>query len=429
MTRYGLCMDWRVYIDFTPDRECCQLKPQPLMRDNDTCDYDLTEAERFLAVMTVRERLVTALHRRPVDRVPFMHWDRHLPRGQVERETRSRGMGLCVSLPFCLASSPNVEVVQSAELSGAVKAVKYTYHTPLGSVSELFKAGVGSGQGVSGRDFRGLTPWRVSSEQGGRLVKSPEDYEIARFIVEDTRYTAYYDALKDFQAYLGEDGVVVTSLPHSPLQMLLVDWVGPARFYMDYVRHRDKVEALYKALVENYRLMYPLAADAPVEYVGYGDNIDGVLTSPSLFERYYAPNYDELAQFVHAQEKVLGCHMDGRLRILANAVAETELDVIEAFTPPPMGDLAVDEALALWKEKVLWVNCPTSVYVVGGAQAMKRELMAVLRSAMPGDRLIIAASTENYVPLDVLQAMSSVMEKAVYPLTRQALDAAEASIR
>jgi len=381
----------------------------------------------LLAGMTVRERLVAALHRRPVDRVPLMHWDRHFPRGQVEREVRSRGMGLCISLPFCVASSPNVELIQSTELTGGVKMSRYTYHTPVGSVSELFKPGIGSGQGISGRDFRGLTPWRVSPEQGGRLIKRPEDYDIVRFMVEDTRYTRYYDALNDFQRYLGEDGIVVASLPHSPFQMLLIDWVGPVQLYKDYARHRERVEKLYEALVENYRLMYPLAADAPVEYVGYGDNIDGVLVSPALFERYYAPNYDELAEMVHGQGKVLGCHMDGRLKVLVPLIAKTKLDVIEAFTPPPMGDLAVDEALSLWRDKVLWINFPASVYVAGGPAAARTHLIGLLRSAVPGDRVILAASTENYVPLEVVKTITDVMEKATYPLTREALDAIERS--
>ncbi|MEM3047391.1 MAG: hypothetical protein QW057_09990 [Candidatus Bathyarchaeia archaeon] len=377
--------------------------------------------------MTVRERIVAALHRRPVDMVPFMHWDRHFPRGQIEREVRSRGMGLCIMLPFCTASTPNVEIVQSTERDGERSWAKYTYYTPVGSVSELFKPGVGSGQGLSGRDFKGLSPWRVSPEQGGRLIKRPEDYDIVRFMVEDTRYTPYYDALRDFQRYLGEDGIVVAALPHSPFQMMLIDWVGPVQLYKDYARHREKVEKLYGALVENYRLMYPLAADAPVEYVGYGDNIDGVLVTPPFFERYYAPNYDELADMVHVRGKVIGCHMDGRLKILAPLIAKTKLDVIEAFTPPPMGDLAVDEALSLWKEKVLWINFPASVYVAGGPAATRTHLISLLRSVMPGDRVILAASTENYVPLEVLTAITAVMEKAAYPLTKEALDAVERS--
>jgi hypothetical protein len=369
--------------------------------------------------MTNRERILAALHRKPVDRIPFMHWWRHFPRGSIEREVRNRGMGLCVNLPFYIESHPNVEIVQTSAYTGGKKLLRVTYHTPIGSVYELFKTGVGWGTGIMGRDFKGHTPWRVSPEEGGRMVKRPEDYEVVKFIVEDTRYEPYYEAIRDFEHYLGEDGIVITSLPYSPFQRIAIEFVGQAKIYIDYARHRDKVLSLYEALVEKYRELYPLAAGAPVEYVNYGDNIDGVLVSPSFFERYYAPNYDEAARILHESGKVLGSHMDGRLRILAQAIARTRLDVIEAFTPPPMGDLPVREALSLWKEKVLWINYPSSVYVSGGPQAIRRHLLDLLGSAIPGDRILLAASTENYVPLEALKAITEVMEKAVYPISKE----------
>lgn len=378
--------------------------------------------------MTNRERILAALRREPVDRIPFMHWWRHFPRGSVEREVRNRGMGLCVALPFYIESRPNVEVVQSSAYTGGRKVVKFTYHTPLGSVSELFRAGVGWGLGIMGRDFKGLTPWRVSPEEGGRMVKGPEDYDIVRFMVEDTRYEPYHEALKDFRRYLGEEGIATTSLPYSPFQRIAIEFVGQARLYVDYAGHRDKVEGLYEALVEKCRELYPLAADAPAEYVNYGDNVDGVLVSPRFFERYYAPNYDEAARVLHGAGKVVGSHMDGRLKVLAQAIAKTELDVIEAFTPPPLGDLPVADALSLWKEKVLWINYPSSVYASGGPEAVRGHLLDLLRSTIPGDRIILAASTENYVPLEVLKAITEVMEKATYPLSKEGIERIEVSL-
>lgn len=372
--------------------------------------------------MTDKERILAALHREPVDRIPFMHWWRHFPRGSVEREVRNRGMGLCVSLPCFLESRPNVEVTQSSGYTGGGKVVKFTYHTPQGSVSELFKTGVGWGSGIMGRDFKGLTPWRVSPDEGGRMVKKPDDYDIVRFMVEDTHYEPYYQALKDFQGYLGDDGIAVTSLPYTPFQRIAIDFVGQARLYIDYARYREKVESLYKSLVEKTRELYPLAADAPVDFVNYGDNIDGVLVNPRFFEKYYAPNYNEAVRILHSADKIVGSHMDGRLKVLAEAIAKTELDVIEAFTPPPIGDLSVGEALALWKDKVLWINYPSSVYTSGGPDAVKRHLLQILISAIPGDRIIIAASTENYVPLEILKAITDVMENAVYPFSQRGLN-------
>ena len=93
--------------------------------------------------MTARERILAALQGEPVDKVPFTHWHRHFPRGQTEREVRNRGMALCLRLPCFLETRPNVEVIQSSTYTGGVRLIKHTYHTPLGEVYELRKAGIG----------------------------------------------------------------------------------------------------------------------------------------------------------------------------------------------------------------------------------------------------------------------------------------------
>ncbi len=379
-------------------------------------------------MITACERIVKALHGEPVDRIPLTHWHRHFPRGKTEREVRNRGMALCLRLPCFVETKPNVEVVQSSVYTGGNRLIKYTYHTPLGEVYELKKAGIGYGNGVWGRDYKGLTPWRISPEEGGRLIKSPKDYDIIKFIVEDTHYTPYYEAIEDYKRYMGDDGLVIANLPYTPFQMMLIDWVGPTQLYRHYVRYRDKVEELYEATAEKYREMYPLVVDAPVDYVNYGDNIDGVMVSPPIFEKYHVPIYNELADQLEGSGKILGSHMDGRLHVLAEAIAKTKLDVIEAFTPPPMGDLPVDQALTLWKDKTLWINYPMSVYLSGGAEAVKRHLLDLLEKATPGDRILIAASTELFVPLESLKAITEVMEKATYPLSEQKIGEIKESI-
>ena len=379
-------------------------------------------------MVTARNRIAEALRGEPVDKVPFTHWHRHFPRGETEREVRNRGMALCLRLPCFLENRPNVQIVQSSVCTSGAKLIKYTYHTPLGEAYELRKAGIGYGDGVWGRDYKGLTPWRISPEKGRRLIKSPKDYDIVKFIVEDTRYTPYYEAIEDYKHYLGDDGLVITSLPYTPWQMMLINWVGPAQLYRDYVRHRDKVEELYAATAEKYREMYPLVVDAPVDYVNYGDNIDGVMVSPPIFEKYHVPIYNELANQLEGSEKILGSHMDGRLKILAQAIAKTKLDVIEAFTPPPMGDLPVGLALSLWKDKTLWINYPMSVYLSGGPEGVKRQLLNLLKEAIPGDRIVLAASTELFVPLESLRAITEIMAKATCPLSEEQIEEIEESI-
>ena len=44
--------------------------------------------------MTRRERILTATHKKRVDKLPFFHYWRHSQIGWVERECRNRGMGM-----------------------------------------------------------------------------------------------------------------------------------------------------------------------------------------------------------------------------------------------------------------------------------------------------------------------------------------------
>lgn len=358
--------------------------------------------------MTNRERILAVLRSEPVDRIPFMHWDRHFPRGQIEREVRNLGMGLCSGRPCYIESHPNVEITQKMAES---RILVRTYHTPVGSVTEKLKSGIGYGQARYGRDWKGITPKRVEYS-----VKRAEDYDAVKFVVEDTCYESYYDAIKDAQQHLGDDGIIVTSIGYSPFQKMLIEWVGAQRLYIDFFRNREKVEDLYSTLADKQEEIFHIAADSPSEYVGYGDNIDSVIVGKPFFERYHIPMYNKCASIVHSRGKVLGVHMDGRLKDLSEIIARSEVDVVEAFTPPPMGDLPLKEALAIWKGKVIWMNFPSSVYILG-ADAARKHLLQLLREAAPGKRLILAASTENIVDLECLGAITDVMEKLPFPLS------------
>jgi len=364
--------------------------------------------------MKPRERILTLLRGGLPDRLPFVIYDHHLRRGEKEREARNRGMGIYCYRPCYLESMPNVEIVTRNEENKLIN----TYNTPVGSVTEILVHGIGYGVAYGrGQDWKGVIPRRKEF-----LVKRPEDYEVLKFMVENIRYEPYNYAIDDQTRRLGDDGIVVTELPYEPLQRLLVEWVHWQRFYKDLASNRETIEEICEILEEKYeKELFPIAADSPCEIVAYGGNIDGVLVSPSMFEKYYLPSYARCAEIIHPKGKILANHMDGRLRVLAHLIGESKLDVIEAFTLPPMGDLPIDEALALWKNKIIFINFPAAISTLMGPnpQAVKRYLLEQLELMIPGDRLMLIASTENVVPEENIIAMTEVMEKTTLPLTRE----------
>lgn len=376
-------------------------------------------------MMSPRERILATLRGEPVDKLPFFHYWRHLQTGQIERECRNKGMGICWVRPCYTMAMPNVEIIEKRESTTNRATLVRTYHTPVGTVSEREVLDSGTGQWHGTRSWRDITPWKTE-----RLIKEPKDYEVVRFMVEDTKYKADYFPIKQAKEWLGEEGVAIAGLRHSPMQMLMIDWIGSESglFFIHLLKHRSKVEELYLTLCRSYQPLYEIAADSPADIILYGDNIDGVLVNPQIFKQYFMPVYSKCANVLHEKDKIMGTHMDGRLNVLKELIARCPQDLIEAFHPPPLGDLQLHEALTLWKNKTVWMGFPAPIYVMG-SDSVKRFLLSLLKNIIPAERLAIIASTENLVSNENLLMMASILEKFHFPLTEQVIDQIHISSR
>ncbi len=91
-----------------------------------------------------------------------------------------------------------------------------------------------------------------------------------------------------------------------------------------------------------------LTGESPARVVWSAENVTSEPTTPSLFEKHYLPFYNDVADMMHANGKLYGVHFDGNLAALKDLIARTALDIIEGFTPPPMGDLDLKEAMGVW---------------------------------------------------------------------------------
>ena len=362
--------------------------------------------------MTRRERIMAVSRGERADRLPFFHYWRHSQIGWAERECRNRGMGMCWCRPCYVEKLHGVEVTDKQVPVPGGAGVRRTYSTPLGSVSLLERREPGVGQWHAQRSWRDVTPWQLE-----RLIKTPEDYPVVQYIVEHTEYTADYFPIEQAMDWLGDDGVVMSALPHSPMQMLMIDWVGSegGRFFFHHVDHPDLVEELYRALCKSRESLHEIAAKAPSPIVLCGDNVDGFLVNPRLFEKYFMPVYESQARVLHEHGKLMAVHMDGRLDVLKDLIAQTQIDIVEAVHPPPMGDLPIGEALAAWPDKAIWVGFPGAVYALG-VEATRDYTRDLLREVGEGERLVVEVSTENLVSNENLVALTSVLEGAELPL-------------
>ena len=377
-----------------------------------------------MAEMTRRNRILATSRKERADKLPFLHNWRHSQLGCAERECRNRGMGISWARPCYIQKMHNVESTEQQEVSTGTVEVRRTYSTPVGSIYMDEKKEPGVGQWHAQRSWNDVQPWAKS-----RLIKKPEDYDVLKYMVENTEYIPDYFPIEQAKEWLGDDGVVLSWIPKTPMSLLMIELVGSeeGRFYIHHARYRDKVEEIYEAMSRSLEPVYEIAAKSPAEIIWIPENLEGYLVNPMLFEKYFMPEYEKCARVVHEHGKLLGAHMDGRLNVLKDLIAKTPIDIIEAFHPPPMGDLPIREALSLWKEKVIWLGYPAAVYTLG-PEEVKKQALELLRSAVPCERLVISMSSENLVSNENLLMLTSILENAELPLTEEKIDRIEKSL-
>jgi len=153
-------------------------------------------------------------------------------------------------------------------------------------------------------------------------------------------------------------------------------------------------DELVESLARCYRRQLEIAAGSPAEVVWLGDNITGTIVSPRVFQKYCKPIYDFDCAVLRQAGKISFAHFDGVNRPLRECIAGVALDVIEAFTPPPMEDMTVAEARRAWPDKVLSLNVPSNLFHLPAAE-IERHVRQYVEEGGDKGRFIVGC-TEDF---------------------------------
>ncbi len=298
--------------------------------------------------MDVRERLLAALTWQEPDRVPLTIYENLFLRGRAERLLRDSGVGLIMRRPVHLVEHRQVEFTSREYWEGGRKRIRRTIHTPVGEVWQTLEP----------EGAYDSSNWIME-----HFIKGPEDYRVMEFVIRDAAYRDNFDSIREAQRRLGGDGLVYINLGKAPIQEMLYKMMGMERFALDFHFERDLFDSLHSALLKRYEELYDFAAESPVEVILLTDNITSDVIGQERYRDYCAPIYARLRQRLLGTGKLVGVHMDGRLQSLAKEIAGSEFDIVEAFTPPPMGDVSVRDARKQWPDKALWLNFTSCIHV------------------------------------------------------------------
>jgi hypothetical protein len=325
--------------------------------------------------MNFHDRINAVLRLSDPDQVPFAPYSECFPSGEYERRLRNRGMGLVVRKPTVWASTPHVPMEKKVEGDLTVTV----YHTPKGDVRAAYQQHAG----------------RLYIDEAGvcveGLLKGLQDYEPIISMLEDSVFSVdnslYTDTVRD----LGSDGLFTeygcALTPYGHTRYLFGD-TGLDQWVFEQADHPQQFARLFEAVVAREERRMRLIAESPAEYIRFGD-VDGSWR-PELMRRYDLPFIEKWIPYLRSRGKICCLHAHAiNLHHFKDLIGEMGYNVIEAFTPPPVGTLSVREARAAWgKDTIIWVNFPETVFYQG-AQAVKTYTQDLLASDPPGNRLVI----------------------------------------
>ncbi|HHY82256.1 MAG TPA: hypothetical protein GX505_06210 [Clostridiales bacterium] len=298
--------------------------------------------------MTNKERFYTIMSGRVPDKVPFLIFSELLPGDVYERELKARDVGLIVHTGSVYAIKSGSNTTDSIE--NGVRTI--TINTPKGSLTARYLTGYNhaSGSGEIQKEW---------------FVKTEKDYEAMIWDLDHTDFDLDDSHYRRVKEELGDDGVTHTwcdEPPYMGLQYLLG--------YENWALHQFDYPDLFAELLAAYgrmqdrRMMVQLKAPEK-DLINIG-NLSGNY-SPRNYEKYTKPYFDHYSRLLREAGCSVTIHADAlNLKEHINLLPGPYVNVIEAFTPPPVGNLSLADARRAWGDDVVFhINIPETIFYEG----------------------------------------------------------------
>jgi len=187
-------------------------------------------------------------------------------------------------------------------------------------------------------------------------IKSVEDFKVLDFMLEATEFAFDAQAYRELEDWLGGQGMIWCCGPRTPLQRLLIEFMGIERTFVNLYRNKDKVEGIMEMIGQVDEKCYEEIRSSPVKVVNLADNLDCRIVSPHLFQRYYLQHYQERCRQLRKAGKCTVTHADGYVKALLPLFRETGLDGVEAVTFKPTGDVTIEEVKKAFGDELILVD-------------------------------------------------------------------------
>jgi len=292
-----------------------------------------------------RERLTTALEGGTPDRTPYSiySWmmNRESEKGKSAwQRVLDQGLALCHHCSTVRHVEHGVKSSMTEEKRGNDTFTIHQRKTPVGTLQMVRRNG-----------------WHHED-----WIKTPHDYTIRQWMVENTELQTNYTAFTEADAFVGDQGVPVVCGSRTPAMSINVDWAGTERFCTDLALEVPELYALYEAQTKLFLEETRLLAAGPGRFVKWFENLTISMLGPTRYVQLLVSVYEQAVPFLEQGGKRVMVHYDGGLQVIADQIANAPFHMIESLTEAPEGDMTYRECREAWPDKVLWGNINVDLY-------------------------------------------------------------------
>jgi hypothetical protein len=196
------------------------------------------------------------------------------------------------------------------------------------------------------------------------LVKKESDLKILNYAYNDAYFEPDFEQALTRKKQIRDDGIVLVYAPKTPFMQLMVYDIGLMNLTELLMDYPEQIEETLIIMKGSFDRAMEVVLKTPCDAVMIPENLSSEMVGKSFFEKYMRDVQVEWIGKIKAASKYSFIHMDGSLRGLLKEECSTGLNVLEALTPLPVGDVDITEfsSFASGSETILWGGLPGSYF-------------------------------------------------------------------
>lgn len=308
-------------------------------------------------VMTAREKILACLNSEEPEKIPVCAWNylRLGSQGGWKRRLTARGLGILDTVSLYAPAfrvrqiDPHLEDVKYIQVHYVEKGLwkyRHSFETPVGTITGVIRIN------PTEADLR-------ANAQEEYFVKERSDWRVVNYIFRGilNKLAPNYTPFERTEDELGDTGLTIGVVEKTPFQRAWVELATLDRTLIDFDEQPEELQEYLDIQRQIHLKIAEITAASPAKFIDLTDHVTDI-THPRYYREYCMPFYEIYNNAFKGTDKILGTHMDGRFNHLKKEVGEAAFKVVESLTMPPVGDISLTEAKAIWPDKILFINTP-----------------------------------------------------------------------